>query len=440
MIPPDDSRIPAPEPAPLHSITSPPVATTPVATNPALAPSTVIQPSILSSTVRENTTPLDTVPTTMAPTTPMATTPTNPEPSNPSNPDPSPNVPTPAPITPPSKPEPPPVPAAPSCPRRPKELPPPTRRSERIAARQELRRSTRILAQTNVTEGPKLGILDDAIREPLTEFWSALVGDWIPPFARIDKAAFLATALDEVYSGDTNKVVQGYALAAQAEHEPHIPKTANKAPVDDKKGPHKGPVRKKYKKKSKYDPTTFTYWEARRSKMWPAFQEALHKEITQLEDHGTWIEVPREQAFQLKKKVVPSTVVFKLRMNPDGAITKVKARFCLRGDLQEDVGDTYAPVASWATVRSVLLISQCTNRVTCTIDFSNAFVQSPMPEGETVFMEMPPGYTSSKHADGVLLLKKTIYGGRQNGRAWVDYSQAKMKDYGLKQSEHDPCL
>ena len=52
--------------------------------------------------------------------------------------------------------------------------------------------------------------------------------------------------------------------------------------------------------------------------------------------------------------VLPSTWAFRCKRFPDGTIKKLKARFCARGDRQlegVDFFDTYAPVASWSTVR-----------------------------------------------------------------------------------------
>eukprot|EP00957_Ditylum_brightwellii_P100446 7656632-Ditylum_brightwellii.AAC.1 len=58
-----------------------------------------------------------------------------------------------------------------------------------------------------------------------------------------------------------------------------------------------------------------------------------------------------------------------------------KARLCVRGDQQVegiDYFETYAPVVSWSTVR--------------TVDYTNAFVQAELPEGEEVYMSLPRGW------------------------------------------------
>ena len=73
----------------------------------------------------------------------------------------------------------------------------------------------------------------------------------------------------------------------------------------------------------------------------------------------------------------------------DGKLKKIKGRLVLRGDLQECEGEIFSPVMAWSTVRAFLVISAIMQRSTCAIDFWNAFVQSPLPEDEPVWMHFP---------------------------------------------------
>jgi hypothetical protein len=82
--------------------------------------------------------------------------------------------------------------------------------------------------------------------------------------------------------------------------------------------------------------------------------EAMKQEIQSLIQKSTWTTVPRSEA---KNKVIESTWVFKLKQLPDGSPSKFKARFCVRGDLQQegvDYFETYAPVVHWSTVLLLL--------------------------------------------------------------------------------------
>jgi hypothetical protein len=102
-----------------------------------------------------------------------------------------------------------------------------------------------------------------------------------------------------------------------------------------------------------------------------AWIQAMKNEIEQLEQHGTWDEVPITDA---KTKILPLTWVLQGKHSPDGEIKKLKARICIRGDLQEGMFDTFAPVVSWISVHIFLVLSMTMHWVTCSINFSNAFI------------------------------------------------------------------
>jgi len=48
-----------------------------------------------------------------------------------------------------------------------------------------------------------------------------------------------------------------------------------------------------------------------------------------------------------------------------------------------------SPVAAWPTIRLFLVTSIRNQWITTTIDFSNAFVQSILPEDDPVWMHIP---------------------------------------------------
>jgi len=57
---------------------------------------------------------------------------------------------------------------------------------------------------------------------------------------------------------------------------------------------------------------------------------------------------------------LPSTWAFKIKGYLHGAIHKLKARFCVRGDWEVEgvhFFETFAPVVSWTTVRIMLILS-----------------------------------------------------------------------------------
>ena len=60
--------------------------------------------------------------------------------------------------------------------------------------------------------------------------------------------------------------------------------------------------------------------------------KAACKEIRSLEALGCWEEVDKSEA---TSKILPGTWVFRVKKAPDSSFKKFKARYCLRGDLQD---------------------------------------------------------------------------------------------------------
>jgi hypothetical protein len=98
-----------------------------------------------------------------------------------------------------------------------------------------------------------------------------------------------------------------------------------------------------FKSKKHSDPDTPTMREALTGPHREAFLDAMATEIDELEEHGTWDVINRTDIKPIElpdgtveiPQVIPSTWVYRIKRNPDGEFKKTKARFCVRGDLQE---------------------------------------------------------------------------------------------------------
>ena len=106
------------------------------------------------------------------------------------------------------------------------------------------------------------------------------------------------------------------------------------------------------------------------------WKAAMHKEISQLEALKCWDKV---DILDTKTRIIPGTWVLKIKCSPDGEIKKYKVHFCCHGDLQEDVFELFAPVVSWTSVHLFLVLTAILGWVTCSLDFTNAFIQATLP-------------------------------------------------------------
>ena len=165
------------------------------------------------------------------------------------------------------------------------------------------------------------------------------------------------------------------------------------------------------------------------------WREAARKEIAQLESHGTWELDLLENA---KGKVLPGTWVFKLKRDPDGNPTKFKARYCVRGDLQDGEEETHSPVCAWSSVRIFLVMALKLSWKTISIDFSNAFVQAKLKK--PIWIHLPRGFHAGKAGRYCLKLRRSLYGLRAAPLLWWRCLSSALLDLGFQKSAHDPCF
>ena len=184
------------------------------------------------------------------------------------------------------------------------------------------------------------------------------------------------------------------------------------------------------------DPDTLTYDQAMADTAnVSAWRSAAAKEIVSLERNATWIEVTTDTA---KTKILPGTWVFQRKRTPDGEISKYKARYCVRGDMEEGDPETYAPVVAWSSVRLFLILAITLSWETCSIDFSSAFVQAKLEE--PVWIHLPRGFRLEKQSSICLQLVKSLFGLSVAPRLWYKHVVAARLQLGFKLSATDQCF
>ncbi|CAJ1930221.1 unnamed protein product [Cylindrotheca closterium] len=192
-----------------------------------------------------------------------------------------------------------------------------------------------------------------------------------------------------------------------------------------------------YKVQAVKDPDTLSYNEAIKSNDKDKWCEAARKEIEELEGKLTWKEVPMSDA---KSKIIPGIWVSRVKRNPSGEIKKHKARYCVRGDLENRPPDedTFAPTVAWSTVRMFLVLCMILGWTTVSVDFSNAFVQSKLPTPK--WIHLPRGFVSPQGPGTCLRLQRSLYGLSSSPHFWSETCKKGLEKCGLKQSKIDPCL
>jgi hypothetical protein len=183
------------------------------------------------------------------------------------------------------------------------------------------------------------------------------------------------------------------------------------------------------------DPDTLSYDQAIHDVDHDKWMKSAMDEITALTEKETWVEVPHSEA---TSRIIPGTWVFRRKRSPDGTVKKHKGRYCVRGDLQDGKFETFAPVVSWSTIRTVLILSLVLEWELVCVDFSNAFVQAKLKE--PVYIHLPRGFRSNKNGPTCLKLLKSLYGLSVAPRLWFEKLCGALLEDGFTQSEHDKCL
>jgi hypothetical protein len=170
--------------------------------------------------------------------------------------------------------------------------------------------------------------------------------------------------------------------------------------------------------------------KAENAKQW---ELAMQKKYDLIMKNETWNLVLRLR----DARVVKSRWV--LRTNDNGLD---KARFCAKGFTQqwgEDYDETFAPVAKYTSIRTLLAILAGSKKATIhQMDVNTAFLYSRLDE--IVYVEQLEGFIVPGKEDQLYLLKKVLYGLKQCPRVWFHVIAEVLTDFDFKQSESDPCI
>ena len=146
--------------------------------------------------------------------------------------------------------------------------------------------------------------------------------------------------------------------------------------------------------------------------------------------------VPRKR----NKLVISSKWLFKIKHASDGSIEKYKARFVARGFSQKegiDYEETFAPVARYTSVRTILAIAASKGWKVHQMDVKTVFLNGKIEE---VYIEQPEGFSTHDSKTRVCKLKKALYGLKEAPRVWYERLDNYLMKLGYSKNEADPNL
>ena len=163
----------------------------------------------------------------------------------------------------------------------------------------------------------------------------------------------------------------------------------------------------------------------------------MQKEYNSLMDYQTWdlVDLPPNA------NLVGCKWVFKTKRKADGQIDRFKARLVAQGFSQQhgvDYEETFAPVAKYKSIRTVLAIGNQLDLEIHQMDVNSAYLNGEIVED--IYMKQPEGFVSSEYPNKVCKLRKSLYGLKQSARCWNDKIDSYLKSAGYKQNTADPCI
>ena len=192
------------------------------------------------------------------------------------------------------------------------------------------------------------------------------------------------------------------------------------------------------------DPDIMYFHEAMREPDKLQWIKAMEEEVRSHTDSKHWTLTPRSHVPEGVPVLPAVWAMRRKRRIATREIYKWKARLNIDGSKQVkgvNYWETYAPVASWPTVRLLLTMVIQKNWPTRQIDYVMAYTQADV-EHDQMFMQIPKGFDldGANAKDYVLKLNKNLYGQKQAGRVWNKHLVRKLKSIGFKQSMIDECV
>ena len=165
------------------------------------------------------------------------------------------------------------------------------------------------------------------------------------------------------------------------------------------------------------------------------WMETVEREISTLEDKGTWVEV---DCVPPGRTAIMSAVKLKVKWNADGTLDKRKARLVAFGMHQQfgvDYTETWAPSSQLTSVHLFLCVCVQLDLTAYHADAVSAFVNAKLKE--TIYLTLPPEVNRPYR---IVRLLRSLYGLKQGAHDWREASDAVMMSIdGMRRSTKETC-
>ncbi|WAR55150.1 hypothetical protein PtB15_4B770 [Puccinia triticina] len=164
------------------------------------------------------------------------------------------------------------------------------------------------------------------------------------------------------------------------------------------------------------------------------WKKAINVELENMKRKHVWI----VRRLPTNRHKLGARWVFAKKMNEDGSV-RYKARYVAKGYNQKegtDFAHTFAPTATFTSMRILLSIAARNNWPIYNFDFVAAYLNAPIDE--EVWVQAPEGLDVG--ADEACLLQRALYGTKQAARCWWKHLSGTLADLGYVSSYYDSSV
>ncbi len=167
----------------------------------------------------------------------------------------------------------------------------------------------------------------------------------------------------------------------------------------------------------------------------------MEEELNQLHKNETWVLIPASE-MKAGHQALGGKWVYKIKRDVDGNVTRFKARWVVKGYLQQfgvDFDQTFAAVVKPMAFRVLFAIAAYFDLDIDQMDVKTAFLYRLIDQ--LVYVDIPKGSESEATRGMVCRLLKALYGLKQSPRLWYErLSDFLLQKLGLRRINADHSI
>ena len=173
--------------------------------------------------------------------------------------------------------------------------------------------------------------------------------------------------------------------------------------------------------------------------------QSYFEEYNGLVNVGTWEVITEDEYKILKhlvKKTLPTMAIAVIKKNGQGNADQAKYRIVALGNLDPhdwSKDQCFAPILAHMELRFLISLAVKKRRIQKSVDISQAFCQSFLPDNK-IYICTPPHGCPITPSNIYWRLRKTLYGLKQSPHHFYELAKKILTSMGMKQSKTAPCL